>query len=104
MEFLRKLFGLGSKVNIHEVINNGAIILDVRTKAEFQRGHVKGSINIPLDQLSHNLSKLDRKKTIVTCCASGMRSASAKGMLRVKGFEQVHNGGSWQSVNRHRQK
>lgn len=104
MEFLRKLLGLGSKVNIHEVINNGAIILDVRTKAEFQRGHVKGSINIPLDQLSHNLSKLDRKKTIVTCCASGMRSASAKGMLRAKGFEQVHNGGSWQSVNRHRQK
>ncbi|MBE2247559.1 MAG: rhodanese-like domain-containing protein [Candidatus Competibacteraceae bacterium] len=104
MEFIRKLFGLGPKVNMQDVVNKGAIILDVRTKAEFQRGHVKGSVNIPLDQLSNNISKLDHRKTIVTCCASGMRSASAKGILRAKGFETVHNGGSWQNVNRYKNK
>jgi phage shock protein E len=56
--FLKKIFG--EKVNIQELINNGARIIDVRTKAEFQQGHVRNSINIPLDGLSDNLKSLTK--------------------------------------------
>ncbi len=79
------------------LIRDGAVILDVRTKGEFAGGHVKGSINIPLDQLPNRIQKLDQNKPIVTCCASGMRSGSAKRILKAKGFE-VYNGGGWQRV------
>jgi rhodanese-related sulfurtransferase len=45
------------------------------------------------------MSKLKKEQTIITCCASGMRSASAKGILKSKGFTNVHNGGGWSSLN-----
>ncbi|MCE9538159.1 MAG: rhodanese-like domain-containing protein [Bacteroidetes bacterium] len=77
----------------------GAVILDVRSNGEYSGGHIKGSINIPVDQLSKNLSKLkDKNKPIITVCASGMRSASAKSILKSNGYTQVHNGGGWGSL------
>lgn len=101
IQALKNLFGIGPKVDIGELIENGGVIVDVRTKGEFSGGHVKGSLNIPLDQLGNNLKKLKNKdQAIITCCASGMRSASAKGMLKRAGYTNVHNGGSWSSVNR----
>lgn len=98
---LKKIFGIGPKVDYVELIKAGAVILDVRTKGEYANGHVKGSINIPLDQLGSNLSKLKKDKTIITCCASGMRSGVAKNQLKNSGFKSVHNGGSWMKVNRY---
>lgn len=99
IESIKKLFGLGPKTDYAQLIKNGAIILDVRTKGEYAGGHVKGSINIPLDQLSGNINKLNKEKTIITCCASGMRSGVAKGQLKSMGFKEVYNGGSWLKVN-----
>jgi rhodanese-related sulfurtransferase len=81
------------------LVKDGAIIIDVRTKGEYQQGHIKGSQNIPLDVLSSNLSKLNKEKTIITCCASGMRSAQAKSILLSNGFSNVHNGGGWNGLN-----
>ena len=79
---LKKLFGLGPGVNYSELVENGAIILDVRSKSEYAGGHIKGSVNISVDTLRNNLGKLkDKDKPIITCCASGMRSASAKSIL-----------------------
>ena len=73
--------------------------MDVRSKGEYASGHIKGSLNIPVDALSANLCKLkDKNKTIITCCASGMRSASAKGILKSNGYTDVHNGGGWSSL------
>lgn len=96
LQALKNLFGLGPKVDYGQLVKDGAIILDVRTKGEYAGGHVKGSLNIPLDQLGSNLNKFKSKEqVIITCCASGMRSASAKGILKRAGFDQVHNGGSW---------
>lgn len=93
-------FGLGPKVDYAELVKHGAIILDVRTKGEYASGHIKGSINIPLDRLSKDLSQLRDKGTpIITCCASGVRSASAKNSLKSFGYVQVYNGGSWRSLN-----
>jgi len=83
----------------NELINQGAIVLDVRSKGEFEGGHIKNSINIPVDQLSHNLSKLKNKnKCIIFCCASGMRSGTAKRILESQGYTAVFNGGSWNGL------
>ena len=96
MNTIKSLFGLGPKTDYAALIKNGAIIVDVRSKAEYQSGNIRGSINIPLDQLGNNLGKLKDKTTpVITCCASGMRSASAKSILLSKGYQQVYNGGGW---------
>lgn len=97
MGLLSSIFG-GTKVDFKEMVKDGAVILDVRTPAEYNGGHIKGSINIPLQSLDKNLGKLKKDKPIITCCASGMRSASAKSILKSKGFEDVHNGGGWASL------
>jgi rhodanese-related sulfurtransferase len=95
---LKKLFGIGPKVDYASLVKQGAVILDVRSKGEYQNGHIKGSINISVDTLANNLGKLKKDKPIITCCASGMRSASAKSLLKSKGFTEVHNGGSWMTL------
>jgi phage shock protein E len=98
MEFLRKILGIGPSVNYAELVKQGAAIVDVRTKGEYASGHIKGSINIPLDQLQNRLGQLKKDRVIITCCASGMRSSSAKSILKSNGFTEVHNGGGWGSL------
>lgn len=96
---IKKLFGIGSQVNYAELVQQGALILDVRSKGEYAGGHIKGSINISVDTLNNNLNKLKNKEqTIITCCASGMRSASAKSILKSQGYTKVYNGGGWSSL------
>lgn len=93
---IKKMLGLGPKTDYAELVKKGAVIVDVRTKGEYAGGHIKGSINIPLDQLRNQLNKIaDKKKPVITCCASGMRSASAKAVLKGAGYEEVYNGGGW---------
>ena len=94
----KNLFGLVPKVDLKMLSQNGAQIIDVRTKAEYQQGHIKGSVNIPLNNLSNNFSKLKKDKPVITCCASGMRSSSAKNILRSNGFTEVYNGGGWMGL------
>lgn len=101
MGFFSNLFGGGSRVDVKSIIENGAIIIDVRTPGEFAGGHVKGSVNIPLDKIQGNIAKIKAyKKPIVVCCASGMRSSNAKRVLTKNGLEEVYDGGSWTSINR----
>ena len=98
LSFFKKLFGSASAVDYDTLVKNGAQIVDVRTPGEYQSGHIKGSKNIPLQVLGSKLNVLDKSKPIITCCASGMRSASAKSMLLQKGFSEVYNGGGWTSL------
>jgi rhodanese-related sulfurtransferase len=95
---LKKIFGLGPKVDFADLVKQGAIILDVRSPGEYRQGHIKGSLNTPLNDLSNHITKLKKDSTIITCCASGMRSASAKSILKSNGFTQVYNGGGWSSL------
>ncbi len=98
---LKKLFGLGPKADFAALLSEGGVIVDVRTRGEYSGGHVKGSVNIPLDQLGDQLKKFkDKNQPIITCCASGMRSASAKSFLKAQGYTNVHNGGSWMSMRK----
>lgn len=97
INLIKKLFSLGPKVNYNELMAAGAVIVDVRTKGEFDSGHIKGAINLPLQSLEQHLGKLKKDKPVITCCASGMRSSSARGFLKSKGYE-VYNGGSWVSL------
>ena len=99
LDKLKNLLGFGEAVDISQLAKDGAIILDVRSKGEYSSGHIKGSINIPLDQLAGNLHKLkDKEKPIITGGASGMRSGSATGLLKSNGYTTVHNGGGWSSL------
>jgi phage shock protein E len=101
IESLKKILGLGPKVDLGTLIKNGATIIDVRTCGEYQTGHVKGSLNIPLDQLGGSLKKIKNKEhAVITCCASGMRSGSAKVFLKSQGYTNVHNGGAWRNLTR----
>ena len=98
MTFLRKILGLEPKTDYAALIRQGAIIVDVRTPAEYKSGHIKGSLNLSLDSLGKNLSKLKKDKCVICCCASGMRSGSAKNILKSNGFNEVYNGGSWMGL------
>lgn len=93
--FLSRLFGLEDTADFKALLENGAILLDVRTKEEYKQGAATNSINIPLGSLSSNLSKLSKDKPIIAVCASGIRSRSAVTLLKRKGFQEVYNGGSW---------
>ncbi|HSH65039.1 MAG TPA: rhodanese-like domain-containing protein [Bacteroidia bacterium] len=95
---IKRLFGRKQKENFAELVKTGAQIIDVRTKDEFSKGHIIGSINIPLHILKENLSKVKKNTTIITCCASGMRSAAAKKTLKENGYPDVYNGGGWLSL------
>lgn len=87
------------KTDYARLTKEGAIILDVRSSGEFETGHIRGAVNIPVDQLRNNLNRLkDKNKPIITCCASGMRSASAKTLLKANGYTEVYNGGGWNSL------
>ncbi len=78
-----------------ELRRAGAQILDVRSPGEFSQGHAKGARNIPLGALREHLDELDRTRPVLTCCASGARSASARSILLKAGFKEVHNVGPW---------
>lgn len=102
LQKLKNLLGIGPKIDMAELIAKGAVIVDVRTPGEFQSGHAKGSINIPLDQLAAISKKVkNREQPIITCCASGMRSASAKMYLKKQGYVSVYNAGPWFTLNKH---
>ncbi len=74
-------------------------IIDVRTPAEFQGGHVPGSINIPMQEITSRMVEIRSLKTpLVLCCASGNRSGQVSRFLSQNGIECI-NGGSWMDVN-----
>ncbi|GAB2772220.1 rhodanese-like domain-containing protein [Salinimicrobium soli] len=99
MKLFKALFGMGESPDYSELVKNGGVIVDVRTKSEFLSGHIKGSKNIPLNSLGSNLKQIKNKDlAVITCCASGMRSASAKNLLESYGYTKVYNGGGWRSL------
>jgi rhodanese-related sulfurtransferase len=98
LDFFKNLFQSAPPVDFAQLVQEGAKIIDVRTPGEYQGGHIPGSVNIPLNELPGKLKQLDKSKPIITCCASGMRSGSAKSLLTANGFTEVYNGGGWMGL------
>lgn len=98
-KILKDIFGFGPKPDYKRLVSHGAQVIDVRSKEEFQQGHLKGALNIPLPILLRNLALIRKDRPVITCCASGIRSASAKNILKSNGFQEVYNGGGWKSLD-----
>ena len=73
------------------IAEQGATLVDVRTPAEYARGHIDGARNIPLQEIAARSKELPKGKPVVVYCASGMRSAAAASSLRRAGFAKVVN-------------
>jgi rhodanese-related sulfurtransferase len=83
---------------LQKKIAQGAFLVDVRTPHEFDSGHVRGSVNIPLNRVQHQINQFKNKPHIVVFCASGMRSAQAKSILISHGITNVTNGKTWRKI------
>jgi len=87
------------------LMNQGALLLDVRTQAEFDAGHIRDARHLPQEQLASSGETLKKfkEKVVVACCESGMRSGAAARVLRTQGFTKVVNlrGGlqAWRAEN-----
>ena len=87
-----------------QLINRGALLLDVRSADEFRRGHIAGARNIPTEQVAARAGEIGKYKSgpVVVVCASGARSAAACAALRKQGYEQVMNlrggVGAWEAA------
>jgi len=87
-------------MNIENIDIKEATIIDVRTPGEFMMGNVKGSINIPLDEVSSRVEEFKNiQGNVVLCCASGGRSGQATMFLQQNGLSNVYNGGGWQTID-----
>jgi len=97
--FLRKFFSR-KEPDYKTLVNNGAIILDVRSPAEFQVKHIEGSRNISVERVSGKAAELKLLgKPVITVCKSGVRSGMAKSVLASEGIE-AYNGGRWYQLEK----
>lgn len=88
------LTGLCPTINWHEIhsyVEQGAILLDVRSEDEVNLGKINGSINISVDDLRNRFSELNKNKKIVIYCAVGIRGYIALRILKENGFKDVYN-------------
>ena len=94
--FLLKRILFLNATKAQELLRQGAMIIDVRSRGEFESGHVPGAINIPLGELRVLLPTMvaDKNEPLLVHCLSGGRSAIAKNQLHALGYTQVHNLGS----------
>jgi len=83
------------KVDMKELLDNGALLLDVRTQSQYARDHAKISINIPMGELANSLHEFDKEQHIILVCTSGINSAIAVKKMKSNGFKNCYNGGSW---------
>ncbi len=76
-----------------KLINNDAMVLDLRSAESFSRGHIVGARNVPMDELEGHLEKLTkfRNKAVVAVCDAGVTSSKAANTLRNSGFDSVYN-------------
>jgi len=93
-----QIFSGHNQENIKEVLKKDVFLVDVRTPEEYNEGTVKGAVNIPLDQLTNDLSKFKGKQHIILFCRTGNRSGIAQKILKENGFENVYNGGGWKNL------
>jgi phage shock protein E len=93
--FVMRSIGKISGTRAHELVEGGALLLDVRTPGEFASGHLDGALNVPVQELGSRLGELgDKQRAIVVYCRSGARSGRAKRLLSSRGYASVHDLGA----------
>lgn len=81
-----------------QALEQGAVLIDVRTASEYEADHIEGAVNMPLSSLSKLANTIDRDKTVVVYCRSGSRASHAKRYLYDMGFTNVLNGGGLEEM------
>jgi NADPH-dependent 2,4-dienoyl-CoA reductase/sulfur reductase-like enzyme/peroxiredoxin family protein/rhodanese-related sulfurtransferase/TusA-related sulfurtransferase len=88
------LKGLVKVISVEEFLSldrESIFILDVRTKDEYDLGHIEGAVNIPVDEIRQNLGKIPKDKKIIVYCSVGLRAYVACRVLYQNGFNEVYN-------------
>ncbi|WP_158728003.1 MULTISPECIES: rhodanese-like domain-containing protein [unclassified Flavobacterium] len=98
LHILQNIFSKKDNGILEKMIQEGALLIDVRSQNEFSQGNVVGSVNIPLDQIENNLYHFRSKTNIIVYCRSGNRSGKAKSLLNKNGINNVTNGGTWVTI------
>ena len=98
ISFLKNLFTNKNEA-LKDILASKPFLVDVRSAQEFNSGHVKGSVNIPVGTVIANINKFKNKNHVVVFCRSGSRSSMAKEILQQNGIANVTNGGTWNNVN-----
>lgn len=83
---------------IPALLENGALLVDVRTAGEFAGGHIDGARNVPYDRIVPGLQDVEPETPIIVYCHSGSRSGAAKRALVSAGYTNVINGGSYRAM------
>ncbi len=93
---LMKRVSAASPEVLRKHVQEGALVIDVRSSEEFRSGHVSGAINIPLNELSEKLPQqvMEKDKVLLLHCQSGMRSLNGLRQLQRLGYKNVFNLGS----------
>lgn len=81
-----------------EMVNKGALLVDVRTIEEYAQGHLDKALNWPLSEVESAFQTIAKETPIVLYCRSGNRSGIAQKYLLENGFTQVHNGGGYEEM------
>lgn len=86
-----------AETQARELLRQGAMVVDVRGRDEFDAGHLPGAVNIPLGASVDEVRRLapDEGRVMLVHCVSGMRSAMARRQLRGMGYEHLFNLGSY---------
>jgi rhodanese-related sulfurtransferase len=100
MELLNKIKEsiFGAAPDYQTLLGEGALVVDVRSESEFESGHAKDSINIPVHEIAAQIDNL-KNKVVILVCRSGMRASNVKKILHKHGIE-AYNAGPWQSISR----
>ncbi|NLR94153.1 rhodanese-like domain-containing protein [Flammeovirga agarivorans] len=86
-------------MNYRELVNNGTPLLDVRSDAEFNEGHIEGAVNIPVNDVQRRMDEVKKLGSpLIVCCLSGGRAGVAKALIEAAGVKEVYNAGGWESL------
>src|SRR5690625_5219118 len=100
---LNQLEGRYKEVKVSEVrdlVENNAFIIDAREKGEYNAGHLKNAVNIPLSEFRDRLNEIPKDEPVYVHCRSGQRSYNMVMALNNLGYEKVYNiSGSYLGIN-----
>ncbi len=83
-----------------QLIEQGALVVDVRTPQEYAQGHIDNAVNFPLSKLDKHFQGINKDQMIVLYCRSGNRSGQAYQYLQSLGFTNLHNAGGLSELQR----